>query len=214
MFGRTKEFRQLICLCAVLDKDSLTPVGKTGRVELMQVIDLLFYRQFKTDHAQKAYLSVDINKYVKNALVKFRFGISSIAVRSLRYKLHLYSDTICPLCRASVESEVHFTRCCSVLNDLRERFIPGKFCIQPSSFRLVLLLSTENKNIIKNVAIFLYLAFKRREIAVNYFIFFLYVNIHPHVYSSHIHCYSSYLCMTTIRHYLYFLVYISSFYIL
>ena len=141
MFGRTK-FRQLVCLCAVLDKDSLTPVGKTGRVELMQVIDLLFYRQFKTDHAQKAYLSVDINKYVKNALVKFRFGISSIAVRSLRYKLHLYSDTICPLCRASVESEVHFTLCCSALNDLRVRFIPDKFCIQPSSFRLVLLLST------------------------------------------------------------------------
>ena len=133
----------------------------------MQVIDLLFYRQFKTDHAQKAYLSVDINKYVKNALVKFRFGISSIAVHSLRYKLHSYSDTICLPCRAFVENEVHFTLCCSALNDLRERFIPDKFCIQPSSFRLVLLLSTENKNIIKNFALFLYLAFKRREIAVN-----------------------------------------------
>ena len=126
-----------------------------------------FYRQFKTNHVQEAYLSVDINKYVKNALVKFRFGISSIAVHSLRYKLHSYSDTMCPLCRAFVENEVHFTRCCSVLNDLRERFIPGKFCIQPSSFRLVLLLSTENKNIIKNYAIFLYSAFKRRETAVN-----------------------------------------------
>ena len=64
----------------------------------MQVIDLLFYRQFKTNHVQEAYLSVDVNKYVKNALVKFRFGISSIAVHSLRYKLHSYSDTIYVLC--------------------------------------------------------------------------------------------------------------------
>ena len=126
-----------------------------------------FYRQFKTNHVQEAYLSVVINKYVKNALVKFRFGISSIAVHSLRYKLHSYSDTICLLCRASVENEVHFTLCCSAPNDLRGKFLPDKFCMQPSSFRLVLLLSTENKNIIKNFAIFLYLAFKRREIAVN-----------------------------------------------
>ena len=126
-----------------------------------------FYRQFKTNHVQEVYLSVVINKYVKNALVKFRFGISSIAVHSLRYKLHSYSDTICPLCRASVENEVHFTLCCSAPNDLRGKFLPDKFCMQPSSFRLVLLLSTENENIIKNFAIILYLAFKRREIAVN-----------------------------------------------
>ena len=64
--------------------------------------------------------------------------------------------------RAAVENEVYFTLCCSALKDLRQRLIPDKFYCQPSSFRLVLLLSTENKVIIKNFAIFLYLAFKRR----------------------------------------------------
>ena len=151
-----------------------------------------FYRQFKTSHVQEAYLSVDINKYVKNALVKIRFGVSSIAVHSLQYKLHSYSDTICPPCRASVENEVHFTLCCSALNDLRERFIPDKFCIQPSSFRLVLLLSTENKNIMKNFAIYLYLSLQMKrncsELNDNF-----HVNIHPHVYFSNRHCYSSHL---------------------
>ena len=74
------------------------------------------------------------------------------------------TQTICPLCRAAVENEVHFTLCCSALKDLRQRLIPDKFYSQPSSFRLVLLLSTENKVIIKNFSIFLYLAFKQREL--------------------------------------------------
>ena len=34
--------QKLICLYVVLDKDSLTTAGRTGRVELVQVIDLIF----------------------------------------------------------------------------------------------------------------------------------------------------------------------------
>ena len=41
-YDRTREFRKLICLYVVLDKDPLTTAGRTGRVELMQVIDLIF----------------------------------------------------------------------------------------------------------------------------------------------------------------------------
>ena len=84
-----------------------------------------FYRYFKTNHVQETYLSVDIRKNVKNAIIKFRIGISSITVHFLRYTLHLYGDTIYRLCRAAVENEVHFTLCCSAPN---ERFISDKFC--------------------------------------------------------------------------------------
>ena len=80
----------------------------------------IFYRQFKTNHVQTTYLSVDVNKYIRNSLIKFRFGVSPIVVHSLRYKTHAYTDTICPLCRAAVENEVHFTLCCSALKDLRQ----------------------------------------------------------------------------------------------
>ena len=90
------------------------------------MIDLLFADSLRRTMHKKHISQADINKYVKNAIVKYRFVISSIAVHSLRYKLHSYSDTICPLCRASVENEVHFILCCSALNDLRERFIPDK----------------------------------------------------------------------------------------
>ena len=82
----------------------------------------------------------------------------------LIFKTRANTDNICPLCRAAVGNEVHFTLCCSALKDLRQRLIPDKFDSQPSSFRLVLLLSTENKVIIKNFAIFLNLDFKQREL--------------------------------------------------
>ena len=67
-----------------------------------------FYRQFKTNHVQATYPSVDVNKYIRNSLIKFRFGVSPIVIHSLRYKTHAYTDTICPLCRATVENEVRF----------------------------------------------------------------------------------------------------------
>ena len=162
------------------------------------------------NHVQEAYLSVDINKYVKNAFTKFRFGISSIAVHSIWYKLHSYSETICPLCTASVENEVHFTLSCSAVNDLREIFIPHKFCFQPSSFRLILLLCTENKNITKNFAVYLYLAFKVKETCSEFNDNF-YVNIHLHV--KHLIVIETVTglawCMTTIWHDLCFPIYIS-----
>ena len=132
-YGRTREFRKLICFRQRLGdnrwQDRKSRINASDRFN--------FYRQFKTNHVQAVYLSVDINKYIRNSLIKFRFGVSPIVVHSLRYKTHAYTDTIWP-----VENEAHFTLCCSALKDLRQRLIPDKFYSQPSSFRLVLLLST------------------------------------------------------------------------
>ena len=112
-----------------------------SRIDTSDIFNLYKYtgRQFKTNHAHAVYLSVNIAKYVRNSLIKFRFGISPIAVQSLQCKTHTNIDTICPLCRAAVKNEVHFTLCCSAPKDLRERLIPDKFYNQPSSSRLVLL---------------------------------------------------------------------------
>ena len=85
---------------------------------------------------QAAYLSVDVNKYVRNSINKFRFGVSPIVVHSLRYKTHAYTDTICPLCRAAVENEVHFTLCCSGLKDLRQRLYLINFIASQVHFDL------------------------------------------------------------------------------
>ena len=100
-YGRTREFTKSICLFVVLNKDSLATASKTRRVELTQVIDLIF----------TVYLSVDITKYIRNSLIKFRFGIIPIAVHSLRYKMHAYIDTLV----VGLLSEIMCISCCVVL---------------------------------------------------------------------------------------------------
>ena len=75
-------------------------------------------------------------------LIKFRYGNSNIAMHALRYKIQTFEDTVCPLCKEAVENEVHFSLCCTVFDDIRERDIPDTFSFsrQPCAFRLVLLL--------------------------------------------------------------------------
>ena len=84
-YGRTREFRKLICLYIVLDRliDNRWQDWKS-RIDASDRFN--FYRQFKTNHVQAVYLSVDVNKYIRNSLIKFRFGVSPIAAYSLRYK--------------------------------------------------------------------------------------------------------------------------------
>ena len=83
-----------------------------------------FYRNFKKNHDTAVYFSIDINTYVRNALIKFRFGISNIAIHALLYKIHTSEDTECLLCKDAVENQVHFSLCCTALDDLSERYIP------------------------------------------------------------------------------------------
>ena len=66
-----------------------------------------------------------MNKYVRNALIKLRFRTSNIAMHALSYKIHTSEDT-CPLCKELVTNEVHFSLCCTALDDisLRDRSIP------------------------------------------------------------------------------------------
>ena len=96
-------------------------------------------------------------------MIKFRLGVSDILVHRNYYQNNLNADLSCPLCNAHRDDETHFVLCCPTLEDLRLKFIPGKFCRNPSMFRLVLLLSSKNVSTVTNLCIYLYKAFQRRS---------------------------------------------------
>ena len=121
------------------------------------------YQLFKSNNLQETYLSVDLSSSVRQTLIKFRFGVSDIAVHALRYNADKCRTQLCLLCGKSVDNEVHFVFKCPMFQDLRAKFIPPKYYNRPSEFRLVLLMCCKNKNVIKNLAIFLYKAFKRQS---------------------------------------------------
>ena len=71
-------------------------------------------------------------------------------------------DIFCPFCKNLPETEVHFLLICQKYTDLRNEFISRKYFGRPSLFKMALLLSNSNTNVIFRTAIFVYKAFARR----------------------------------------------------
>ena len=69
------------------------------------VKDLLFYKKFKTSHEMEPYLLLDINRYVKCSLTRFRCGTSDIFVYCMRYVDNVTArELMCPFCSISIEN--------------------------------------------------------------------------------------------------------------
>eukprot|EP00745_Piridium_sociabile_P022013 TRINITY_DN34072_c0_g1_i3.p1 TRINITY_DN34072_c0_g1~~TRINITY_DN34072_c0_g1_i3.p1 ORF type:complete len:362 (+),score=-8.76 TRINITY_DN34072_c0_g1_i3:191-1276(+) len=130
-------------------------IDKSERFSLFKLI--------KTNHLLEPYLSMNMNRFIRCSLTKVKFGISDIAIHRQRYKADVSRNVMCPLCRADEEDEVHFVLCCPMLNDLRQKYIPMKYYRNPAFFRLALLMSSTNKNVICNLAMYLYKSFQRRS---------------------------------------------------
>ena len=122
-----------------------------------------FYRTFKSCCSLEMYLSIPVNKFILKYLIKFRLGISCLAVHSNRYKNVHRNHLLCRLCGLAIEDEIHLILCCPALSDLRAVYIPDKYSKYPCGFKLALLLSGKNENLLCNLALFVYRALKRIE---------------------------------------------------
>ena len=122
------------------------------------------YRQFKTLACVEPYIMLNLNRYIRYTLTRFRFGVSDIKVDRSRFKLDNVDEVKCPLCLSTVENEVYFVLCCPVYEDFRYEFIESKYFNNQCEFRLALLLATQNERALKNLALFLYKAFSRKTI--------------------------------------------------
>ena len=118
-------------------------------------------------HRQTINLKMNTERHLKFIMARFRLGISDTAVHHYRYKRHTNNDLICPLCRVAQETELQFVLSCPVLRTLILQFILSKFYKFPSLFRLSLLLASTNENIVRNLSVYLYKAFKLRSISMS-----------------------------------------------
>ena len=113
------------------------------------------------------YLAADMGRQLKFITTKFRFGISDLMVHYYRYRQFNDNDLLCPLCKLSEDNEIHFVLCCPVLEGIREQFIRPKYYRQPSLFKLSLLMSSTVTEVVRNFSLFLYKAFKLRELSLS-----------------------------------------------
>jgi hypothetical protein len=125
-----------------------------------------WYRMLNSSHSIPLYLLLDIDRHMKRMMTMFRFGISDIFVHSFRYKQYNLNNLICPLCKIEVENETHFIFTCKYYEKIRQQYIPQRFLRNPCLHRLNMLLSCRNENVIRNLVIYLYRAFRYRNTAI------------------------------------------------
>ena len=95
------------------------------------------YKTYKTCFTTEMYLALDLNKHAVNALNRFRMGLSITEAHKNGYKCLSPKKLLCPMCKTTVESDIHFLLVCSAYEDLRAHLIPPKYLRNPCLFRFV-----------------------------------------------------------------------------
>ena len=126
------------------------------------------YRLFNVNVPRmNAYLILNIDRHLKFLMTRFRFGISDLVKHRNRYRQCFQNDNLCPLCKTDEDNEIHFLFCCSRLNELRKDLIPLKYFRSPNAFKFSLLMACNHHKTVKDLCVFIYKAFKLRDIAMS-----------------------------------------------
>ena len=140
--------------------------GRDGLIIFRIVTDLIFCRNVCNSSDLEPYLMLDMDKHFTFITTRFRLGVSELAVDHYRYRNVTENDLICRLCKESQENEIHFVLCCPALINIREQFVKPKYYGQLSLFKLSLLMSSPCAEVVLKIALYLYKAFKLRDIAL------------------------------------------------
>ena len=73
-----------------------------------------------------------------------------------------FENRLCSTCQ-KLEDEYHFILECTRYNNLRTSFIPNYYRARPNMFKLIELFSSNSKKIQRNIALYVFKAFKVRE---------------------------------------------------
>ena len=81
-------------------------------------------RTFKVDYEREMYLLInDLLKTHISSFAKFRVSAHSLEIENGRHKKLLLTESICPLCKSSVETEIHFCSTVSHYQTIEITFI-------------------------------------------------------------------------------------------
>ena len=126
--------------------------------ELRMSTRALFYREISTNIDFKVYLSVvNISKH-RIALSRLRTSSHHLAIETGRWQKPIsipYNDRKCIVCD-KLDDEYHFVIECTLLHDLRKLYIDNHYWETPCMFKLIALMTCENKTVIQKLSIFVY----------------------------------------------------------
>jgi len=121
------------------------------------------------DNKFSYYLDVVKIKKYRIALSRLRVSSHRLAVESGRWRKPEnvpFDQRVCASCNV-LEDEYHFVLECNIYDELRLKYIKRYFWRYPSMFKFVMLLETNNYQMIRNLAIYTYKAFSKRQEFLN-----------------------------------------------
>lgn len=125
------------------------------------------YMSFKMEHKHEYYLGcVTIRKF-RAALCRLRCSSHQLAIEQGRYRQTPVGLRLCPLCNNGIETELHFVLKCPAYIMLRERYILPKYYNNVSQHKFIMLMSSQSEYVLRNLAMFVFYAFKLREQLLN-----------------------------------------------
>jgi hypothetical protein len=125
---------------------------------------LIVYKHIKNNYLAETYCDVLSIKKFRHFYAQFRTGKHFLEIERGRYDGKEKGERICRLCNyGNIEDEFHFVLVCHIYSDLRIRYLPNDFLTLPTFNKLYRLLSSKNETTIRNLSLYLYHAYHRRE---------------------------------------------------
>ena len=142
-------------LCKMRLKDNFIQEWQTS---LNDSPEAYIYKHLKSDFNMSTYFTkINIAKY-RTAYCQFLCRNHNLAVITGKWhKPHAipYKDRICQTCN-TIEDEYHVILECTRFQDLRFKYIKKYYYTRPSMLKLTQLLSCTNKNVIRNLSVYIY----------------------------------------------------------
>ena len=136
---------------------------QTWRQNLETNNKLIYYRDFKMSFSLEPFVSaIDITKF-RTTLAKFRCSSHDLMIERGRYFNIPREERTCVYCNTVIEDELHFVMSCPLYENMRVTYIPEYFRLNRTRDDFMRLMSAENADIIRNLGMFLYYAFKLRS---------------------------------------------------
>jgi hypothetical protein len=128
--------------------------SQNWRSELNNTSDTNVYKYIKKDFSRSCYIDKLPGNLAKKLLL-FLTRNHRLPIEIGRWQNIPTQDCKCNICN-DIGDEFHYLFVCPELENDRKIYIDNFYIIRPGMFKFVSLLTSENKNKLKNLSIFLY----------------------------------------------------------
>ena len=123
----------------------------------------LLYKHIIDHITLQSYLIKPLPLKHKKLICKLRLSAHTLLIETGRYRGIRHNQRICPLCKLDVEDEFHFLVQCKFYLSFRKKYIKPYYYRNPSVFKVVQLLSSQNTKELSNLALYIKNAFSLRN---------------------------------------------------